>query len=192
MAQLCQCHPENGAVGEEINIAHGVWPGEERGVVWTEALWPLPGLLPAARTARPAWMPRWRHKPGKSLRCCHVVLSHAWVFSLQSAHLFLVYFILLISDDHFRMLHEQSVSPPDFKASAEAAHLDSVFFFNLNWSDPSADLQYLITTCLQNLTQIPEPILRAESFSCSSSLSPSLPLLLFLTLSPWQISSCYL
>lgn len=83
--------------------------------------------LLAARTARPAWLPRWRHQPGKSPRHSHVVLSHTWVFSLQSAHLFLMYLILLISDDHFRMLYEQSFSPPDFKASAEASHLDSFF-----------------------------------------------------------------
>lgn len=92
--------------------------------LWAEALW-----LCLSRTARPARLPRWRQQPGKSPRHSHALLSHTWVFSLQSAHLFLMYFILLISDDHFRMFHEQSFSPPDFKASAEASHLDRFFFF---------------------------------------------------------------
>lgn len=151
----------------------------ERCGLWAEAPWPLPGFLKAAWTGRPAWLPRWCHQPGKSPWCCHMVLSHTWVFSLQSAPLFLMYFILLISDDHFRTLHEQS-SSPDFKASAEVSPLNR-FFFKLVRS--KADLQCLITTCLQNLTEIHEPVLGAESFSFFLPLSLSYPFALFHSLS---------
>lgn len=120
-AQPCQCHPENGAALEEMSVAQG------QEVVCE--LKPLCTLLLAAWATRPARQPRWRHQPGKSpsVRCFHAVHSHTWGFGLQSAHLFLIYFILLISDDHFRMLYEQSFSPPDLKASAEAFHLDRFF-----------------------------------------------------------------
>lgn len=72
-------------------------------------------------------------------------------------------------------------SLPDFKAAAGAFHLGRFFYFN--WSGPRAEQQCLMTTWLQNLTQIHEPVLRAGR--CSLVLSPpcTLSLSCFRTLS---------